>query len=66
MKHAAPYRDLTFMTRDHVCDMDVEESEAAASAEYAEDIYYFCSEECMKKFVADPEKFVSRTDASQS
>jgi YHS domain-containing protein len=46
--------------------MNIEETEAAATAEYAEDLYYFCSEECQQKFIADPEKFVSRTDAGQS
>ena len=54
------------MTRDHVCDMDVEERTAAATTEYAGDTYYFCSEECKRKFESDPESYVSRTDASQS
>ena len=54
------------MTRDHVCDMEVDERAAAASTEYAGDTYHFCSEQCKEKFTADPERYVSRTDASQS
>jgi Cu+-exporting ATPase len=54
------------MIRDHVCDMDVDESTAAAQCEYEDDTYYFCSERCKQKFEADPEKYVSRTDASQT
>lgn len=46
--------------------MDVDERTAAATAEYEGDIYYFCSEVCKNKFENDPEKYVSRTDASQT
>lgn len=46
--------------------MDVDERTAAATSEYEGDTYYFCSEECKQKFDADPESYVSRTDASQS
>lgn len=46
--------------------MEVDERSAAATTEYAGDTYYFCSVECKDKFEADPERYVSRTDASQS
>lgn len=46
--------------------MDVDERTAAAKTEYAGDTYYFCSPECKEKFTADPERYVSRTEASQS
>ncbi len=46
--------------------MNVEESKAAATFDYAGDKYYFCSQECKDKFAADPEKFVSRSESSQS
>jgi Cu+-exporting ATPase len=46
--------------------MDVDEPTAAAKTEYEGDTYYFCSERCRDKFEADPERYVSRTDASQS
>lgn len=54
------------MTRDHVCDMDVDEATAAAKTEYAGDTYYFCSQGCKEKFEADPENYVSRSEASQT
>ncbi len=54
------------MARDPVCDMEVDESEAAETAEYRGDTYYFCSTECKNRFVADPESFVSRSERSQS
>jgi Cu+-exporting ATPase len=46
--------------------MDVDERNAAATTEYAGDTYYFCSEKCRDKFEADPERYVSRTEASTS
>ena len=46
--------------------MDVDERSAAAKTEYAGDTYYFCSVKCKEKFDADPERYVSRTEASQS
>jgi len=52
------------MIRDHVCDMDIEESTATVTFEYAGDVYYFCSEKCKVKFEADPENYVSRDEAS--
>jgi Cu+-exporting ATPase len=54
------------MIRDHVCDMEVDERTAAASYEYEDDTYYFCSEKCKNKFVDDPESYVSRLESSQS
>jgi Cu+-exporting ATPase len=54
------------MAIDHVCDMEVDERTAPARSEYAGDQYYFCSEECKKKFDADPDKYVSRSEAGQS
>jgi YHS domain-containing protein len=62
----APRVSHLHMTRDHVCDMDVDERTATATTEYAGDTYYFCSDSCKNKFVADPEKYVSRTEASQT
>jgi Cu+-exporting ATPase len=46
--------------------MDVDERTAPATTEYEDDTYYFCSEECKRKFEADPERYVSRTEASQT
>jgi YHS domain-containing protein len=46
--------------------MDIDQSTAAATTHYAGDTYYFCSDECKRKFDADPERYVSRTEASSS
>jgi YHS domain-containing protein len=54
------------MSRDPVCSMDVDEKDAAASADYEGDRYYFCCEECRDRFVADPERYVSRIESSQT
>jgi P-type Cu+ transporter len=52
------------MARDYVCGMEVDPNTAAASFEYMDDTYYFCSERCRDKFEADPEKYVSRHESS--
>ena len=46
--------------------MDVDPKTAPASYHYADDTYYFCSEQCKQKFVADPESYVSRKESSAS
>ena len=42
---------------DPVCGMDVEESEAAAQAEYEGTTYYFCATGCRDKFEANPQEY---------
>ena len=54
------------MARDPVCGMDVDESSAAATAQYRGDTYYFCAEDCKRRFIADPERYVSRSEHSQT
>lgn len=54
------------MRRDPVCKMDVDEKTAVAHSDYAGDVYFFCSEECKRRFDADPERYVSRTERSQT
>jgi Cu+-exporting ATPase len=41
--------------KDPVCGMEVAPEQAAAKATYRETTYFFCSENCREKFVADPE-----------
>ena len=52
------------MARDPVCKMDIDEG--SATADYEGDRYYFCSEECKRRFSADPERYVSRLESSQT
>ena len=40
--------------KDPVCGMSVEDKDAVATCTYAGKTYYFCSNECKKKFEKDP------------
>jgi Cu+-exporting ATPase len=46
--------------------MEVDENTAAAKSEYKGDTYHFCSQECKRRFDADPERYVSRSESSQT
>jgi Cu+-exporting ATPase len=46
------------LVKDPVCNMDVDPASAAGSAEYKGQTYYFCSQGCVKRFNADPEKYL--------
>lgn len=45
--------------KDPVCGMEIDPKSAAATAEYKEETYYFCSAACHDKFKAEPKKYVS-------
>ena len=47
------------MAIDPVCKMEVEESKAAATSEYKDKKYYFCSGACKQAFDQDPEKYLA-------
>lgn len=47
------------LVKDPVCNMDVDPATAAGSAEYKGQIYHFCSLGCVKRFNADPEKYLA-------
>ena len=49
------------MERDPVCGMKVEPAKAAATAEHAGKVYYFCCAGCAKKFAADPVRYSGTT-----
>ena len=46
------------MVKDPVCGMEVDEQQAAATAEYQGKTYYFCSPGCKKAFEKEPHKYV--------
>lgn len=54
------------MDRDPVCQKEVDERSAAATSRYHGETFYFCSIECKQRFDADPERYVSRSEHSQS
>jgi len=45
---------------DPVCGMTVQRESAAGSFEHDGQIYYFCSTHCLKKFKANPERFLKQ------
>ena len=47
------------MTKDPVCNMDVDEAKAKYTSTYKGKTYYFCSEGCKKAFDRDPEKYAA-------
>jgi Cu+-exporting ATPase len=42
------------MVTDSVCGMRIDTDDAAATAEYEGNTYYFCSQACHDAFVGDP------------
>ena len=44
------------MAKDPVCNMDVDEKKAPATADYKGKTYYFCSQFCKETFDANPAK----------
>ena len=44
---------------DPVCGMTVEEADAAATAEYEGQTYYFCSNDCKEEFEGNPTDYAS-------
>jgi Cu+-exporting ATPase len=49
----------TARVRDVVCGMEIDPKDAAAQMEYEGKTYYFCSQSCHDKFMAEPEKYVT-------
>ena len=45
------------MTKDPVCQMNVEESKAKATSNYQGKTYYFCSPACKEKFERNPGQY---------
>src|SRR5262249_25950730 len=45
-------------TIDPVCGMTVDPEHAAGSTDYEDKTYYFCNLGCLKKFQADPERYL--------
>ena len=46
----------SFMAKDLICGMNVDEKSARYKSEYKEKIYYFCSPTCKEDFDKNPEK----------
>jgi len=46
------------MAKDPVCNMEVNENEAAATSTYKDTTYYFCAAGCKTAFDKEPEKYI--------
>jgi Cu+-exporting ATPase len=53
------------IVKDPVCNMDVDPASARGSADYEGQTYYFCSPGCVKRFNADPEKYLASQPQQQ-
>jgi len=47
------------MTKDPVCQMDVDETQTKFKSDYAGLKFYFCSEECKDTFDSQPERYAT-------
>jgi Cu+-exporting ATPase len=64
-KTASDKAGRTFV-KDPVCNMDVDPVRAAGSSEYKGQNFYFCSPGCVKRFNADPEKYLAPKPAAKA
>lgn len=48
------------MVRDPVCMMELDPRKAPATAEYEGRLYYFCSDRCRNKFLAQPKVYINK------
>jgi Cu+-exporting ATPase len=51
------------LAKDPVCGMDVDPHTAKHRAEHNGRTYYFCNPKCREKFIADPEKYLGKSEA---
>ncbi len=62
-EHSAKDENSSVIVRDPVCGMTVDPDVGKPTAEHDGHIYYFCSESCQKKFIADPDAYRTAKDA---
>lgn len=51
--------EVTQKATDPTCGMEVAMTEGAVTHEYEGKTYYFCSADCKKAFIADPDKYLA-------
>ncbi len=62
MGETAETVDSQETVKDPVCGMTTDSPESYISHEYRGKTFYFCSEHCLEKFKADPEKYLTEAD----
>ena len=48
------------MVKDPVCGMEIDPQQAGARMEYQGATYFFCSQDCHERFMADPERYAQK------
>jgi YHS domain-containing protein len=59
MGESAGKIDPTEKVKDVVCEMTTDSPESYISHEYQGETFYFCSEHCLGKFKAEPDKYIA-------
>ena len=52
--------------KDPVCGMMIDRDTAAAQSQYQGRTYYFCSQQCVRQFESEPERYAGAADVSGS
>lgn len=60
----SPSSEMPRNEKDPVCGMNVEPAKARHRTSFAGKDYYFCSEACLQKFGADPDKYLTPVPAA--
>jgi len=50
-------KEINMKVKDPVCGMEIEAEKAFAKREHMGQTFYFCSQDCVSKFDADPHKY---------
>lgn len=61
-EHSAKYQTSSVIIRDPVCGMTVDPDAGKPTAEHDSHTYYFCSESCQQKFIADRDAYRTAKD----
>lgn len=53
------------MVTDPVCQIEFDPAEAVSMISYGEDVYYFCSAVCRKRFLEDPPYWLNEEEEEE-
>ena len=56
---------MTFMAKDLVCGMEVDEKKVTQKTFYKGQTYFFCSAACKKEFDKDPGKYIKEKEVKK-
>ena len=58
-------KEVKMQVKDPVCGMEINSERAAGNLEHSGKTYYFCSQDCLDKFKAEPAKFTAKQEEHQ-